>query len=275
MEAGSKGLIDRTYFGATAEFRKRTGALLESTLRMAIILRSYRLTKTILETICMFKIGTPSPCDASTIAWFDSVMKRQYGCVPRLDVKDFKVYTDDEDEIATNDTCTLEMEMDRTHAENFTKQKVALCQKQNIPPQVALQAYQEGWWVMIRASKLDGKKDSAAPIQYKAANEQMKKVLASVDVETFASEKEENRLLNAFPIMVQNCAQPKMKLKLQFKAPAVPGKYRFYIDIKSQEFLGADQVLTCEHTIVDEASVKKKSEEEEDSGDEAEAKKDK
>ena len=65
VDAGSKGLIDKTYFQATAEFRQRAGPLLEKTLQMAVALRSYRLTKTIIEAVTMFKIGTLTPIEAA------------------------------------------------------------------------------------------------------------------------------------------------------------------------------------------------------------------
>jgi len=269
VEAGSKGLIDQTYFQATAEFRKRAGLLLEASLRTAIALKSYRLTKTIIEAVTMFKIGTLTPIRPETIAWFEGIMNRQYGCMPKVALTDLKIYTDDEDEIATNDTCTLEMDIERLHAENFTKQKVAICQKQGIPPQVALQAYREGWWVIVRAEKLDG--GEVAAIQYDPVNDTMKEMLSNVDIQAFAAEEQENRLLSAWPLIVQNCAQKSGKIKLNFKAPAIPGKYRFHIAVKSQEFLGADQELTCEHTIIDVANVTRPEEDEE----EDETKKDK
>jgi len=161
------------------------------------------------------------------------------------------------------------MDIERLHAENFTKQKVAICQKQGIPPQVALQAYREGWWVIVRAEKLDG--GEAAAIQYDPVNETMKEMLSNVDIQAFAAEEQENRLLSAWPLIVQNCAQKSGKIKLNFKAPAIPGKYRFHIAVKSQEFLGADQELTCEHTIIDVANVTRPEEDEE----EDETKKDK
>lgn len=253
VDAGSKGLIDKTYFQATAEFRQRAGPLLEKTLQMAVALRSYRLTKTIIEAVTMFKIGTLTPIEEQTIQWFIGVMNRQYGCSPKISIDEVKVYTDDEDEIATNDTVTLSMDLERLHAENFTRQKVGLCKKQGIPPQAAMQAYREGWWIVVRAEKLDGGKMAA--IEYDPVNDQMKALLKNVDVDTFQAEDQDNRLVTARPLMFTNCAQAKATVKLEFKAPPIPGNYRFHIALKSQEFLGADQNLTCERTIVDAANV--------------------
>ena len=201
----------------------------------------------------MFKIGTLTPIDPKTIQWFEGVMNRQYGCMPKVTLTNLDVFTDDEDEIATNDTCTVQMDIERLHAENFTKQKVAMCQKQGIPPEVALQTYREGWWVMVRAEKLDI--GQVAAIEYDPVNDQMKTLLSHVDIEKFTAEEQENRLLTAWPLIVQNCAQKSGKIKLHFKAPAVPGKYRFHIAVMSQEFLGTDQELACERTIVDETTV--------------------
>lgn len=274
VEAGSKGLIDPTYFKATADFRKRAAPLLNAALQTAIVLRSARLVKTIIETITMFQIGTLDPLDPATITWFEGLMNRQYGCLPRLLVKEWKIHTDDEDEIATNDTCLLEMQLDRPHAENFTKQKVELCKKQGIPPQVALQTYREGWWVLVTAEKLDG--GEVATLKYEATNEQMKQVLSCVDVESFASEKLEDRLILAFPVVNKDCTQKTIKIKVPLKAPAIPGKYRFRVFIKSQEFLGADEEVICEHTIVDEATVTKQNDDEDEDAEEGdEGKKDK
>lgn len=261
----SKGLIDQTYFTATAEFRKRASLLLDAALRMAVALKSYRLVKTIVETIVMFRIGTMSPLAPESISKFETVVQRTYNCLPRIIVSDLQVFTDDEEEIATNDTVTLQMDIERPHAENFTKQKLAMFQKQGIPPQLAMQAIREGWWVLVRAEKLDD--GAPASLEYDPVNEKMKELLNAVDVETFKAEKYENRIVTAWPLVVQNCAQQKAKVKLQFKAPAAPGKYRFHISIMSLEFLGADQEVTCERTIVDEANVTKPNDnEEEDEG---------
>lgn len=39
------------------------------------------------------------------------------------------------------------------------------------------------------------------------------------------------------------------------KAPKVPGKYRFYVGVKSQDFLGADQEISIDAEIVDVSTV--------------------
>jgi hypothetical protein len=269
VEAGKNQLIDPTYFRTTMEYRQRTGLLLEAALRVAGSVRSYRLYKTIVECVAMFKIGTTSVSDEETLAWFKDIMQKTYGGptgVPRVIVGEIDITTPDEDEIATDDTCKLQIEINRPHAENFTKQKIAMAQKQGIPPQIALQTFREGWWILIRCKKLDGD----APVD----NEHMQKnpLLASLDngsKKKFESEVEENRLLNAWPFIVSNITQKSGKVNVTFKAPTAPGKYKFFIDVKSQEFLGCDHVFTLEKDVIDKTLLERKEEEEEENdGDE-------
>jgi len=263
LEAGRNNLIDPTYFRSTMEYRQRTGLLLEVALRVAGSVRSYRLYKTIVECVAMFKIGTTSISDEKTVGWFKDIMKKTYGGpagVPSVVVGSIDIETPDEDEIATEDTCKLEIEITRPHAESFTKQKIAMAQKQGIPPQIALQTFREGWWILIRCKKLDG----SAPVN----NEHMKNnpVLAALDSgakRAFESEIEENRLLNAWPFIVSNISQTSGKVNVTFRAPSVPGKYKFFIDVKSQEFLGCDQVLTLEKEIIDKELLERKEEKQE------------
>lgn len=264
-------MIDQTYFKPTVEFRQRTAMLLEAALKVATSIRSYRLAKTIVETHTMFKIGTTSP---NNIEWFQGVVMKQYGVIPKLEVTELNVHTEDEDEIATNDTCTAEMNVARLHAENFTKQKIAQCQKQGIPPQLGLQTYREGWWIMIRGKKLDGGSIPATS-QIEYPDKILMDLLNNVDLDKFSGEKQEKHLLTAWPMMVQNVAQKSGKIKLKFKAPTVPGKYRFYITIMSQDFLGSDMELTCDRDIVDEASVTVREDKNQDELEEDESKKEK
>lgn len=254
LEASSKGLIDQTYFKGTMEYRQRCGLLLEAALRVAMTVQSYRLAKTIVETVSMFKIGVEKPTDKKTIDWFHGVMKKQYGGeagIPRLEISQVQIETPDEEEIATEDLCVLSLEMSRAHAERFTQVKIAAAQQQGIPPQIALQTYREGWWILVRAKKLGG---SIAPKLGVPENE-LTKTFAPADIDKFASEAPENRLLTAWPMIVQNMAQKSGKVKVQLMAPAVPGKYKFIISVMSQEFLGADQEFEVEHEVVDSATV--------------------
>jgi hypothetical protein len=264
LEAGSKGLIDQTYFKSTVEYRQRASLLLEVALKVATVVKSYRLTKTVIEALCMFQLGTPSATDPKQIEWFESIMKKQYDVVPKLDISNLNVHTLDEDEIATNDTCTVELDVARPHAENFTKQKIALCQKQGIPPQIGLQTYREGWWILVRAEKLKVGKIPATTMLSNAEKTKLgEELLQVVDLSKFSAEVQDKHLLTAWPMVVTNVAQKSGKIKLKFTAPAVAGKYRFYISIQSQEFLGADLELTCEREIVDESAVSRPEEEEE------------
>lgn len=277
LEAQSKGLIDQTYFSANMQYRQRMQANLESALRVAVSLQSYRLAKTIIEAVTMFKVGSVSCSDPIKLEWFRGAMKRSYGGdagVPQLKMEILSLSTPGEDEMATGDLSAVELQMERLHAENFTKAKVAQAQKQGIPPQLALQTYREGWWVMVRAEKLDGKVDT--PLEVGDTNHfVLNKMVEASDIEKFKLEKEENRLLAALPLMVNNVAQKSGKVKIHFKAPAAAGKYRFHVAVKSQEFLGSDQDFTHESVVVDASTVTRKEKEETEDIEDKEAKKDK
>jgi hypothetical protein len=270
VEAGKKNFIDPTYFKATMEYRQRTGLLLEAALRVAGSVRSYRLYKTIVEAVSMFKIGTSDALSEDNIMWFKEVMQRTYGPLgtPRVIISDMDLETPGEDEIATEDNCKLQITLNRTHAESFTKQKMAMAQKQGIPPQVVMQTYREGWWILVRCKKLDGDTESN--------NEFLDKnpLLAALDngaKKHFAGESEENRLLNAWPFIISNIAQKEGKVNVSFKAPSTPGKYKFMVDIKSQEFLGCDQILSLEKEVLDKAEIERKEAEANAEDDDAEA----
>jgi len=257
LEAASEQKLDQTYFKASMEFRQRCGILLEATLRTALGFRNYPLAKTIVETVGIFKIGTKSPDE---IEWFGGVMQKQYGTLPRIEIENTTLENPKEKEMATGDILVISTDLTRVHAEAFTRQKIAMCQKQGIPPQVALQTYREGWWYFVRAERLDGTTPaSALPISTESG------ILSQVDkadTERFQTAKFEERLLTAWPMIVQNVAQKSGKVKIQFKAPPEPGKYKFTINVKSQDFLGADQEFSVEADIVDSETLDRKPKEE-------------
>lgn len=238
------------------EFRGRCALLLEAALRTAVACRNYPLAKTIVETVGIFKIGCSTP---SKVEWFDGVMKKQYNILPRLKIENTTIATPDENEMATKDIVALSLELTRLHAEAFTRQKIAMFQKQGIPPQVALQTYREGWWFLVRAERLDGETpETALPIKTDGILQEV----AKDDLAKFQKAKFEERLLTAWPMVVQNVAQKSGKVKIQFLAPPEPGKYRFIVSVKSQDFLGADQEFSVDGTIVDVSTVVRKPKEE-------------
>ncbi len=252
MEAASEQKIDQTYFKGSAEFRQRCALLLEASLRTAVGLRSYPLAKTIVEAVAVFKIGCKSPAQTE---WFDGIMQKQYGALPRLEIGNVTIETANESEMATGDVLLITLELTRLHAEAFTRQKVAMFQKQGIPPQVALQSYREGWWYFVRAERLDGETDASA---LKINTDGILGQVAAEDVARFSASSFKDRLLTAWPMIVQNVAQKSGKVKIQFGAPPVAGRYRFLVAVKSQDFLGADQEFTVEAEIVDASTVVRK-----------------
>ena len=253
LEAGSKRMIDQTYFRSSMEFRQRAGLLLEGALRLGMTLRSFRFVESTIETVALFKIGCTESEESKK--WFQNSMKRQYDCLPSLKIHSSAVLTPDEKEIATGDQAQFQLQVERLHAENFLRSKINICKKQGIPPQVALQNYREGWWLLLRHQRLDGP-TAAEPID---RNMGMIKSLemSESQVDLFEKEKPEYRLLVGSPAIVSNVAQKTGKFSIGFQAPKVPGKYRFILAIKSQDFLGADQEVRVDVTIVDAASVQR------------------
>lgn len=256
MSAGEQKLLDQTYFKNNLEYRSRAGVLLEATLRLAICLRSFSLTKTIVEAVAQFKIG----CTAESVEWFEGVINREYGCLPRLNITEKSIETPGESEIATGDLCCMTVDLERTHAEKFTTRKIEMFKKQGIPPQVAFQTFREGWWFLVRAERLDGK---GKPMEIDLESPLVSKVDPS-DLKKFETVGCDESLLQAWPMLVRNIAQKSGKVKLQFKAPSVAGKYRFIVSVMSQEFLGADDEFSLEADVVDvdklERDIKKEGE---------------
>ena len=257
------------------EYRQRTGLLLEAALRVAGSTRCFKLYKTIIECVVMFKIGTTSVSDAKTIEWFKKTMTQTYGedGMPRIIIGEKKIETPGEDEIATGDYCQLEVELTRGHTENFVRQKIEVAKKMNIPPEVALHSYREGWWVLLRAKKLEGGSDNTLSDD----KTERKTLLASLDSgaeQRFSKEKEENSLLTAWPIIVSNAGQKSTKAKIRFKAPETPGQYEIFADVKSQEFLSCDQEFTMTIDVVDKELLSgRQNNEEENESEEEESKK--
>ena len=234
---------------------------MEASLRIAVTMHSYRLAKTIIETVSMFKIGVRDPLSPKTLDWFQGIMTKQYTAsgLPKLLISDLQVEPPaGEAEIATDDISVITLNMERAHAEAFTKIKVAQCQAQGIPPQIALQTYREGWWLLIRVKKINADGSTNGDTVYN--NDDLKdlpllSLLTDAEKANYASEKNENRLVVAWPMIVQNMAQKSGKVKVQLKAPSEPGKYMVYMAVKSQEFLGTDQEFEMPIDVVDVATV--------------------
>jgi hypothetical protein len=251
MVAGQKKLIDQTYFKASMLFRNRIGVLLEASLRVALAFQSYRIFSTVVETSAMFKIG----CQRDDLPWFNGIMARQFNTLPRLAVSNASIEKEvasDNEAIEAGQQVLMSMTVDRTHTEQFVKVKVAMAQKQGIPPQAALQASREAWWFLLRCQRIDGPAPTAKPIDVEAAPV-LKRIqeLNSEAVEAFKAEPDEQRLKSAWPMMIQNVAQKSGTVKIKVKAPEEPGKYRFVCAIKSQDFLGADQEVSIEIDVVE------------------------
>merc|ERR1711865_663019 len=170
---------------------------------------------------------------------------------------------EEKEEIRGGDPLILEIEVDRLHAEKFLKHKMGMAMKQGIDPKMVLGmgAYRELWWMLVRAKRVsdtdadadDGDDDDIDNNDNDDAGAEAK-FLNSLNEETrktFAAEQDENRLLTAWPLIVQSIAQKKGNVKVRFPAPSRPGKYEFLVDVKSQEFFGCDQSFTIVKEVVE------------------------
>merc|ERR1719343_261434 len=266
--------------------------------------------------------------DALHKKWFGDLMAKQYGTngVPRLDLNERflgvptpeppkgpapgKEMTEAEKKEAeknriareimqtrqvttTDDKMALEMQITRKHAEAFTKEKLAMCQKQGIPPQMALQAYREAWFILVRARKVneDGTKDltwdgSLGPATMgrnhmdllRERKDQLYGMLDAKTVGAFTKEFEqakknaERKIVIGWPFVITNVAQKTGKVKIHLPPPNEPGKYEFDVTIKSQEFLDVGDEFTLAVDIA-KGSAKKEKKEEGEAKDDDESKK--
>ena len=227
QKAAKDGNIDGRYFQESLKFRMKTSLLLEACLRVAAQKGSVNLVKTVVNTVAGYKIGVGDAKDKKMIEWFKGAVQAQYGQgnIPGVNIGDIKIETEDEDEVATGDTVTVRMRMERVHAEAFTKQKVELCRKQGLDPNVELRKYREGWWVIVSGRIKDTK--------------------------------EEPKLVLLQPIVVNNIDRKIVEFKAKFKAPPKAGIWEFTVDVMSQEFLGCDVKVVKDVDIVNEGELKK------------------
>lgn len=265
VTAGTKKLIDQTYFRAAMEYRHRTGILLEAALRLTMVLRSYTLAKTILEAVAMFKIGCPDS-GGDSLERVEKMLTKEYGCLPRLVIKETSVETEDEPEIATGDLCTMKIEFERTHAENYFNRKVELCKKQGIPPQMAMQSFHEVWWILVRAIKIDDDSKTPTltpPMELSPETKPFLKHLEAVDIEKFcnANITESDALLVAWPVIISDMRKKEVVVNTRFKAPKSPGKYKIEITAVSQEYLGTACETSLEVNVLDIESIQREEKE--------------
>ncbi len=333
IAAGPKGLIDPTYFSATMEYRQRVGQVLEGTLRMACTLRSYRLASSILDAIVMFKIGLIDVKSDGQTKWFNDLMTKQYGAegVPKLIIGEkflgvpapnpdkegiegkamseeekknkeaenmMKVAQQTSKQVTTTDEkMALEMQITRQHAESFTKEKLVMAQKQGIPPQIAMQAYREAWFILVRARKLDASKNDSQDVTWDGAlgdtkypatkhmellkekKDGLYEMLDSDTVSAFTKEfanpatLSDHRIVIGWPFVISNVAQKVGKVKIHLPPPVEPGRYEFIVSIKSQEFLGVEEEFAMVVDVIKGVEQPKKKEDAE--VDASESKKDK
>ncbi|KAL7428966.1 hypothetical protein ACHAXM_003204 [Skeletonema potamos] len=324
LQAGPMGKIDPTYFQSTMEYRQRVGQQLDNVLRFACTLRCFPLAMATLDAIVMFKIGLMDVTSDKDKMWFHDLMVKQYGekGTPKLLLEDTYLGVptiEPNDETTTNDSTTktdaekkeeeknklvqliaqarqvtttdekmsLEMQITRQHAESFTREKLAMCERQGIPPQIGMQAYREAWFIIVRAykfdnngmydTKWDGAMGGSNPNHFEILKENKHPLFEMLSHETlkvFEQEFKEQetvcdrKVIVGWPFVITNVAQKSGKVKIHLPPPDIPGRYEFVVTIKSQEFLCDVEEFKL---VVDVAQGVKKEEEEDDK----ESKKDK
>lgn len=304
LQAGPTGKLDPTYFQSTMEFRQRVLQQLDNVLRMACTLRSFELVMSILDAIVMFKVGLMEAHSEKELTWFENLMEEKYGKDggPKLILEDTylgvptvepqettngkKEPTTDAEKkeeeknklvqliaqsrqvTTTDEKMSLELQITRRHAEAFTKEKLALCQRQGIPPQIGMQAYREAWFIIVRAYKLnddddgssgsstsstrvsedwDGAMGGTNPNHLEVLKENNHPIVEMLTEDTIAKFETEvvgsgksfcdKKVIVGWPFVISNVAQKSGKVKIQLPPPDEPGKYEFCVTIKSQEFL--------------------------------------
>jgi hypothetical protein len=187
----------------------------------------------------------------------------------------------------TDEKMSLEMQITRQHAESFTREKLAMCERQGIPPQIGMQAYREAWFIIVRAykfdnngmydTKWDGAMGGSNPNHFEILKENKHPLFEMLSHETlkvFEQEFKEQetvcdrKVIVGWPFVITNVAQKSGKVKIHLPPPDIPGRYEFVVTIKSQEFLCDAEEFKL---VVDVAQGVKKEEEEDDK----ESKKDK
>jgi len=283
VKAIESNLIDQTYFRSTMSFRQRTGLLLEASMRVAHAGKSHRLACTLVEAVVMFRVGIPSVSNQKFVAHAHNMYRKQYGIrdagdgVPKLALGDREVSTPGEKEVVTGDTLSIEVDVDRLHAEAFYKERVEKAKEQGIPPQVAMTGYREGWWLLIKCEKILTDSDKSKTktkegiiVEIEAAKERMKIRAKNLEVDQvfkdaeagtrakFADQIDSNVLLCAYPFIISNLGQKKGRVKVKCPAPEVPGTYDFHVTIKSQDFVGCDTEFKVRREVLDAAKVDRK-----------------
>jgi len=75
----------------------------------------------------MFKVGVLAISHPQTVEWFRSTMASTYGGpegIPALEFRSKTILTPDENEIATEDLCALELDIERKHAGTYDHEAI-------------------------------------------------------------------------------------------------------------------------------------------------------
>jgi len=179
-------------------------------------------------------------------------MEKQYGNpasslpgsgLPRLKVHQTKLETVGEDQIAKLDTVTFSIRVERLHAARFLEGQLNICKVRKMDPRIAMAAYHEGWWILIRANLIEPLNGDNTSNEATSAVDKLTRghVPSSSDA----------KLMVAYPMIVISISKIFLEVVLKFQAPDVPGKYKFIVDIKSAEYLGADAKTELTATVVD------------------------
>lgn len=154
-----------------------------------------------------------------------------------------------------------------------------MAQKQGIPPQIAMQAYREAWFILVRARKIDETATNGSDITWNGAlgdskypatkhmellkekKDSLYEMLDSDTVNAFTKEFAnpaslvDNRIVIGWPFVISNVAQKMGKVKIHLPPPVEPGRYEFIVTIKSQEFVGVEEEFALMVDVAQGSSV--------------------
>jgi len=272
--ASEKGLVDSLYFKESMMFRERVGLLLEASLRYALQSRQHRLACTIIECVTMFKIGIPSAVNPQMVKWFRTMIQRQYGpgVIPSLKIVNCGIATPNETTVAANDETLLTIEFERTHAEAFLKNKLAICAQRKMDPKQFLSTYREGWWVVVTAVnhdepvevKTEKKRDDFEKALLEASARRTGQPVPTDDngEPQFETKKVlQEVLVLAHPMILTDVGKKNIVFKAKFRAPPKAGRYTFRAKFKSSEFIGSDNAVDINVRVLTEEEAKAKAKE--------------
>jgi hypothetical protein len=233
IAAARAGKLDAAFFDAIPNFKNALEAMLYCCVQAAVKLRDARLLRTVIDCCFMVRVGFNNVDDAA-VQRFQGLSRKEYqGCVPEMKVHSVTIGPEEGSQVITaGKKALISIEYERMHCDAFINTKVENCKAKGLDPNVELQSYREHWWFILTIVK---KKTSVD--HWGTGTEH-----AVVD------EKED--FVCHYPVVLHDITIKRSTRALQFPAPDEPGTYTYQLDMKSEEFLGADGKATVDGIVV-------------------------